>query len=110
VTAISRLLALVAFALFLWAGAANAAAPQSCFNLSAASPAHVSVEEQDRTGGKLDGETAQCHARCHVLCTGLPDRPSSFVRPQSGVGNMAISQDDCRPSPKVGPMLRPPRT
>lgn len=108
-TAISRLFALVAFALFLWAGAAEAA-PQSCFDLSAASPAHVTVEEQDTAGGEVDGQTALCHVRCQALFTVLPERPSSYVRPQPRAGNIAISQDDRQPSADVGPMLRPPRT
>lgn len=109
-TAISRFLALFGFALFLWAGTADASAPQSCFDLSGPCRAHVSVEEEDGTGGKLDGETTQCHARCHALCTGLPDRPSSLVRPQPGVSSMAIMQDDRQPNAQVRRMLRPPQT
>lgn len=77
--AISRLIVFVAFALLLWGGVADAAAPQDCLDQSALSAADFAVDVQDGAAGKADTETAQCHARCQAMWTGVPDRPCAFV-------------------------------
>lgn len=107
--AISRLIVFVAFALLLWGGVAAAAAPQDCPDQSALSAADFTVDVQDGAAGKADTETAQCHARCQAMWTGVPDRPCAFVGLQRSTVSIAIRQDDRQPSAHAGRMLRPPR-